>query len=143
MIARTMESASATASLYLQSPYVLEVIAVLVFLVGMIFPLRDGLKIAWRPLSAWRRMFVILGWVFLAMAAIVWIALIYLTVSAWMVAVENYYPKPFSFLYVIFGGFLYFFLVMCSGASFSTASGSARDDILRKLGTSVRIGFRE
>lgn len=135
MIATIMESARATVSLYLQSPYVVEVIAVLIFLLGMIFPLRDGLKVAWRSLSAWRRVFVALGWVFLAMAAIVWIGLFYLTVSAWMVAVENYFPKPPSLLYVIFGGFLYFFLVMCSGVSFSTASGSARDDILCKLGT--------
>jgi len=80
-------------------------------------------------------MFVVLGWVFLGMAAIVWIALIYIAVSAWMVAVENYFPKPPSLLYVIFGGFLYFFFVICSGASFSTAPGSARDDVLRKLGT--------
>jgi len=134
MIAPIMEDTRTAVSLYLQSPYVLEVMAVLIVAVGMLFPLRDGLRIAWGSLSAWRRGFVVLGWAFLAMGAAVWIGLLYITISAWMVAVEDYFPKPFSLVYVILGGFLYFFLIMCSGASFTTASGSARDDLLRKLG---------
>jgi len=46
MIAAIMENMRATVSLYLQSPYVLEVVAVLIFLIGMIFPSINGLKIA-------------------------------------------------------------------------------------------------
>ena len=134
MITAIMEDIRSTVSLYLQSPYVLEVVAVLIFSVGMIPPLRNGLSVAWHQLCGWRRVFLALGWMFLGFAGAVWLALMYLTISAWRVAVEDYYPKPASLVFVILGGFLYFFLVVCAGASFTTASGSAQDDIARKLG---------
>ena len=119
---------------YVQSWYFVEVVAVVIFAIGLIFPLRQGLRVQWHELAVWRQAFVVLGWLFFTAALLVWLALLYITVSALLVAVEGYWPKPHALIFVILGGFLYFFLLGCAGASFQTASGSARTDVQRKLG---------
>ena len=119
---------------YLESPYIIEVAVVLVFGIALIFAYRKGRKIAWAPLSAWRRFMVIVGWTGLTLAVFTWCGLLYITVSALRTAVETSFPKPASLVFVFFGGILYFFLLSMSGTAFSAASGTARSDIMEMIG---------
>jgi len=49
-------------------------------------------------------------------------------------AVETSFPKPPGLIYILFGGFLYLLLTSLAGSAFQASTGSAREDIMKKIG---------
>ena len=119
---------------YLSSPYFIEVVVVFLFGIALYFLVRKGRRIEWEPLSGWRKFNVVVGWLFTALATLTWIALLVLVIGALQTAVENYYPKPASLVFVILGGALFFILGGIGGSAFDVAHGSARGDIRKWMG---------
>jgi hypothetical protein len=121
-------------SAYLQSPYLIEVVVALLLGIALIFLVRRGRRVDWPPSSAWRRFLVYVGWFFAAAAFVTWCLVIWIVVEAWIDSINPNIPKKPSLVFLIFGGMLYFTLAGISGSAFDASSGSARSEIMRRIG---------
>lgn len=119
---------------YLQSPYIVEVIVALLLGVALIFLWRRGRGVDWPPAGAWRGFLVYAGWFFAVAALVTWCLVIWIVVEAWLDSVNPNIPKKPSLVFLIFGGMLYLALAGISGTAFNASSGSARSDVMKKIG---------
>jgi len=119
---------------YLQSPYVIEVVVALLLGLALLFLLRRARRVEWPPASPWRHFLVYVGWFFAVVAFILWCFLLWIVGEAWIDSVNPDLPKKPSLVFLIFGGLLYLALVGISSNAFVASSGSARSDIMRKIG---------
>ena len=118
----------------LRSAYVIEVVIALLLGIALIPLIRSARRIEWPPSSRWRHFLVYVGW-FLGIAAfITWCLLLWIVGEAWIDSINPNLPKKASFIVLILGGILYFFLVSMSGTAFRASSGSARSDVMERVG---------
>lgn len=121
---------------YFASLYFLEVVVAALLGIALIFTVREGRRVRWPPSTLWRKFLVIAGWAFTCAATLVWIAVLYLTIGALITSMNPNVPKPYSLIFLILGGFIYFTLAGIAGTAFRASTGSAREDIMRKIGRS-------
>ena len=110
---------------YLTSLYFVEVVVALLLGIALWLVVRQGRAISWPRETAWRSFLFITGWGFTVLAALFWIGLVYLMISAWLTSMNPDVPKPASLLFLVLGAFVYFFLTGVAGTVFRASSGSA------------------
>lgn len=119
---------------YLNSLYLVEVIVALVLGLLLVPVLRRGSRVDRPPTNAWRKFLVIFGWLSTAGAIVTWLAVLLITVIAWIDSVNPDIPKKPSLLFLVLGGFLYLVLLGFAENAFRGSSGTARSDIMQKIG---------
>ena len=123
-----------TISDYLSDFHFVFVIVVLLFGIGLYFTIRKGRSIDWPPETTWRKFTTMLGWVFTTLAGITWLTLLYLMVGGLHTSVATYFPKPPALIVLVLGIVLYFMLLAIGNTAFEASTGSARGDIMKKIG---------
>lgn len=119
---------------YLQSPYIIEVVVVLLLGWFLRSPWRLARHASWRSLSGWRRLSLVIGWFCFLLAVAAWLFLLYVSVSALHTSLDPTVPKPFSLIFVLIGGFAYLLIIGFAGLALDAAVRSVRDDIRQMTG---------
>ena len=119
---------------YLQSPYIIEVGIALLLGIALFFLIRRGRRVDWPPKNGWRGFLVIAGWTLTVVAVVIWILLVWITVNAWIDSMNPALPKKPSLIFLFLGGIVYFAIAGAAGTCFEASSGSARRDVMRKIG---------
>jgi len=112
----------------------IEVVVVLLFAIAWVLLWRSGRKIGWPRETKWRNTLFVLGWIIFAIAVLLWAGLLVVVINALRSAVETNLPKKPSLILVFIGGFAYFTLIGFAASAFQACHGSARNDIMKKLG---------
>lgn len=116
------------------SLYLVEVLVALLLGLALIPLWRLGRRVDWPPETAWRRFLVCLGWVVTVIAVLLWVFVAWVVIEAWIDSMNPDLPKRASLLVLVFGAFVYLALVSLAGTAFRASSGSARSDIMERIG---------
>ena len=114
--------------------YLIEVLVALLLGLALIPPWRRGRRVDWPPETAWRGFLVCIGWFVFVVATMLWAFIVWLVFEAWIDSMNPDLPKRASLLFLIFGGLVFLTLAGFAGTAFHASSGSARSDIMARIG---------
>ena len=114
-----MKTPNPSVSDYLNSPFLIEVVIVLVFGVALLLTLFRARRIAWSRQQRGRRAAILIAWLALVATTLWWTGMLYLTIEALRSDVETYFPKKVGILVPLIGGLVYFLLIALSNALLS------------------------
>lgn len=113
---------------YLQSPYLIEVVVILLLGWFLRSPWRLAIRNRGPSHYGWRLFSLITGRLCLALATAAWLFLVYVTVSALHTSFNPSVSRPPSLVFVIVGGFAYLMIVGFSGLALDAAVGRLGED---------------
>ena len=116
--------------------YLVEVLVALLLGLTLIPLWRRGRRVDWPPETAWRGFLVCIGWFVFVVATLIWVFVVWIVTEAWIDSMNPDLPKRASLVFLIFGGLVFLALTGFSGTAFHASSGSARSDIMERVGRS-------
>ncbi len=111
-----MKTPNPSVSDYLNSPFLIEVVIVLVFGIALLLTLFRARRIAWPRQQRGRRAAIFIAWLVLVATTLWWAGMLFLTVEALRSDVETYFPKKVGIFVPLIGGLVYFVLIALSNA---------------------------
>ncbi len=114
-----MKTPNPSVSDYLNSPFLIEVVIVLVFGVALLLTLFRARRIAWPGQQRGRPAAKLVAWLVLVATMLWWTGMLFLTIEALRSDVETYLPKKVGIFVPLIGGLVYFALIALSNALLS------------------------
>ncbi len=114
-----METPDPSLTDYLNSPFLVEVVIVLVFGIALLLTLFRAWRIAWPGQQRGRRVVVSIAWLVLVVTTLWWAGMLFFTIEALRSDVETYFPKKVGIVVPLIGGAVYFAMIALSNALLS------------------------
>ena len=114
-----MKTPDPSLSDYLNSPFLIEVVIVLVFGIALLVTLFRAWRIEWPRQQRGRRVSIWIAWLVLVVTALWWAGMLFFTIEAVRSDVETYFPKKVGIFVPLIGGLVYFMLIAIINALLS------------------------